>query len=236
MPQTATGKRGNATHGRAAGTRVRTLLVDDQAVFRIGLRLYFSEAMPALGPFGEADSLEAALALAESLPSLAMLDASLEGRPTEETISRLQQAMPGCAVVMMGSAPDAIQAALALDAGARGFLLKTAAPELFLTAARAALSGETWVQPELSHALHAELSRRVRGVEEVPHSGGRLTPRQAEILKLVAMGLRNAEIAERLTISEQTVKTHVAAILRRLNVRSRLQAARVAIETRLAKT
>jgi len=236
VPQTATSRRGNAAHGRAAGTRVRTLIVDDQAVFRIGLRLYFSEAMPALGPFGEADSLEAALALAGSRPSLAMLDASLEARPTAENVSRLRQAMPGCAVVMMGSAPDATQVALALDAGARGVLLKTASPEMFLAAARAALSGETWVQPELSRALYADLSRRVRGAEEVRQSGSRLTARQAEILNLIAMGLRNAEIAERLTISEQTVKTHVAAILRRLDVKSRLQAARVAIESRLAKT
>jgi len=236
VPQTATRKRDNVAHGHAAGTRVRTLIVDDQAVFRIGLRLYFSEAMPALGPFEEADSLEAALALAGSRPSLAMLDASLEGRPTEENVSRLREAIPGCAVVTMASVADAAQAALALDAGARGVLLKTAPPEMFLTAARAALSGETWVQPELSHAVYAELSRRLRGAEESRRPATKLTTRQLEILRLIAMGLRNAEIAERLTISEQTVKTHVAAILRRLDVKSRLQAARVAIETRLAKT
>lgn len=236
MPQTATRKRDKVTSSRAAGTRVRTLIVDDQAVFRIGLRLYLSDAMPALGPIEEADSLEAALALARSHPSLAMLDASLEDRPLEENISRLREAAPGCAVVMMASVPDAAQTALALDAGARGFLLKTAPPEIFLTAARAALSGETWVQPELSRALYSELSKRVRGAEDTPRSTTKLTARQGEILRLIAMGLRNAEIAERLTISEQTVKTHVAAILRRLDVKSRLQAARVAIEARLAKT
>ena len=236
MPQTTTTKRHNVAHGRAAGTRVRTLIVDDQAVFRIGLRLYFSEAMPALGPFEEAASLEAALALAGSRPSLAMLDASLEGRPTEENVSRLREAVPGCAVVTMASVVDAAQATGALDAGARGVLLKTAPPEMFLAAAQAALAGETWIQPELSRALYSDLSTRLRRAEEVRQPASKLTARQLEILRLIAMGLRNAEIAERLTISEQTVKTHVAAILRRLDVKSRLQAARVAIETRLAKT
>jgi len=100
-------------------------------------------------------------------------------------------------------------------------------------ALRSVINGSTWIQPELMQQLYSEFANSPQALEAADTADVDLTPRQLEVLRLVTQGLRNSEIADHLTISEQTVKTHVAHLLEKLGVGSRLQAARYAISRRL---
>jgi DNA-binding NarL/FixJ family response regulator len=112
-------------------------------------------------------------------------------------------------------------------------MLKTLPPEEMVAALKEIVRGGKWIQPDLTQQLYADVAAGAVAGVAGPGLEIDLTPRQLEILRLVAQGLRNAEIAEQLTISEQTVKTHVARLLEKLGVSSRLQAARYAISKKL---
>ncbi len=211
---------------------VRTIVIDDQLVFRLGLRMYLVGALPEVEWQGEADSTEAGLALMERVqPELALVDAFLGDSSIGETLTKLREKCPLCRLVVFASFPDSKNLAQAASAGADGYMLKTLAPDQMIAALREVLRGVKWVQPELAQQLYSDFAR---GAAEAGTLGDiDLTPRQLEVLRLVAQGLRNSQIAEQLTISEQTVKTHVAHLLEKLGVSSRLQAARYAISKKL---
>lgn len=232
--QAAMSRSRQAGEGRGRPRTIRTVVIDDQLVFRLGLRMYLGGALTDIEWLGEAETLEAGLALVErAQPDLVLLDAFLGDESIADVLTKLRGKCSHCRLVVFAAYPDSRNLALAASSGAAGYMLKTLPPDQMVAALREVLRGEKWFQPDLAHQLYAEFARGPSADAAVPGLEVNLTPRQLEILRLIAEGLRNAEIAERLTISEQTVKTHVARLLEKLGVSSRLQAARYAISKKL---
>lgn len=224
------------SHRARGGASTKTVILDDQLVFRLGLRMYLAEAMPEIDWAGEADSMATGLSLVErEQPNLVLMDAFLSDNPIAEALSAIRQRQQDARVVLFANYADLRNLAQAASAGASGYMLKTLPPAQVVDVLRNILSGETWIQPELMQQLYTEFAHGPEATvvaSESPDTAG-LTPRQLEVLRLVAQGLRNSEIADQLVISEQTVKTHVAHLLEKLGVTSRLQAARYAITNKL---
>ena len=207
---------------------VRVLLVDDHPVVRQGLRALLS-TQDGIEVVGEADDGEAAVAAAERLsPDVVLMDVVMPGMDGIEALRRIGERRPQTRVVMLTSYADERRAMEAVDAGASGFLLKDASPRDVAAAIRAAHRGEAVLHPSVAAKLLAERRRP-------PAAHADLTARELEVLRLIARGLQNKQIAAQLHVSEKTVKTHVSAILRKLDVTDRTQAAMYAVRERLAE-
>jgi two-component system nitrate/nitrite response regulator NarL len=205
---------------------IRAIIVDDQRLFRLGLRIYLADAMPELEIVGEADSGGDGVALARAeKPDLVLLDASLSDQATEQVIQELRQAAPEANLVLFASARNQGDLALALTARVDGYLLKAIEPEKLVEGLREVVQGVVWTQPDLAMSRYEEAGPIAHPHRLLPERVQPLTPRQLDVLRLIARGLRNPEIARRLHISDETVKTHVTSLLRKLGVRSRVQAA-----------
>ena len=199
-------------------TKIHVLLADDHPALRMGLRVLLDRA-PDIEVVGEADDGNAALALIESLrPDVAVLDCQLpgiEGAAVAEAVTRRKWPVR---VVALSAYDDDRYLAGMMAAGAVGYLLKNEAPGQIVAAVQAAMRGETlWT---------AEQTARVeRWRAEVAHVRDSLTDREREVLRLVADGLSNKEIAQALYITVRTADFHVSNILRKLGVISRVEAA-----------
>ncbi len=217
-----------------AVTPLRVVVADDEPLVRQGLRMVL-ELEPGLEIVAEAcDGLEAVALAHEHRPDLVLLDIRMPRLDGIEATKRIC-ADPGLAgtraVVLTTFADDALLVA-AVRAGSSGYLLKSMPPEDIRAAVRAAVSGQTPVAPRLVARLLREYAeRQVPAALEL----GRLTDRETDVLREIASGRSNAEIAARLFVSEGTVKTHVAGILRKLGVRDRTQAAVAAYELGLVR-
>jgi DNA-binding NarL/FixJ family response regulator len=214
---------------------LRTVVIDDQLVFRLGLRMYLGTALREIEWVGEAETTDAGLTTVQrARPDLVLLDAFLGDESIADLLTRLRALAPEAKVVVFAGYADSKNLALAASNGASGYMLKTLQPDQIVAGIRQVLSGAQWIQPDLAQQLYADFARgglTSDGVATLTDYD--LTPRQLEVLRLLALGLRNSEIADKLTISEQTVKTHVAHLLEKLGVSSRLQAARYAISRKL---
>jgi two-component system, NarL family, response regulator LiaR len=207
---------------------IRVLLVDDHPVVRQGLRALLS-TQDGIDVVGEAGDGEAAVAAADRLsPDVVLMDVVMPGMDGVEALRRIGERRPQTRVVMLTSYADERQAMEAVDAGASGFLLKDASPRDVASAIRAAHRGEAVLHPSVAAKLLAERRRP-------PAAHADLTARELEVLRLIARGLQNKQIATELHVSEKTVKTHVSAILRKLDVTDRTQAAMYAVRERLAE-
>jgi DNA-binding NarL/FixJ family response regulator len=210
------------------GSSLRVLLVDDEPLVRQGLRLIL-EAEPDLLVVGEADSGAEAVTLARALePDVVCMDVRMpdvDGIRATELVLRLPRP-PKVLVVTTFSSDDFVLGAL--RAGAAGFVLKRArAPEL-VAAVRAVAVGDSLLYPDAVRALALAAYR-----PPVRRDAPALTRRETEVLALVAQGLSNAEVAARLVLGTETVRTHVAALLRKLGARDRTQAVVLAYEAGL---
>jgi DNA-binding NarL/FixJ family response regulator len=220
------------TAGSAPQT-ITILLVDDHAVVRRGLRA-FAEIEPALEVLGEAEDGEQAIAmlrerltLGQPLPDVVLLDLVMPRMNGVEATSRIIALVPEVKVVILTSFGEVERVHAALAAGAAGYLLKDAEPEEVTAAVRAAAAGEVHLDPSVAR----ELTRRMTA----PNIGlSSLTPREREILALVAEGHGNRGIARRLGIGERTARTHVSNVLSKLQLSSRTQAALFAIRQGIA--
>lgn len=198
-------------------TTIRVLVADDHAVVRSGLSQLLATA-PDLELAGEASDGEAAVAAAESSGAdVILMDISMPGLDGVEATRRIVARDPDAKVVMLTSFADNRKILDALEAGASGYLLKHAGPDELLNAIRAAAAGEAPLDPKAARALLD--SRRM------PSADKALSAREQEVLRLVAQGLANKQIARRLAISERTVKAHLTNIFGRLGVSDRTQAA-----------
>lgn len=211
---------------------VRLVLADDEPLVREGLRMVL-ELDPDLLVVGEAsDGVEAVALVREHRPDLALLDVRMPRLDGLGATRRIRDEASPSAVVILTTFADDDLLAEAVRAGARGYLLKSMPPDQIRSSVHAAARGDTMVAPALVGRLVGELA--ARRVAPSPRLE-RLTDRERDVLQGVAAGLSNQEIAGRLFIGEGTVKTHVAAILRKLEVRDRTQAAVAAYELGLVR-
>jgi NarL family two-component system response regulator LiaR len=212
------------------GKRIRLLIVDDHAVVREGLQaLIISE--PDIEVVGEAaDGLEA-VRLARALqPDVILLDLVMPRKSGLEAIVEIKQDNPEARILVLTSFADDDKVFTAIKSGALGYLLKDSLPHELLQAIRDTNRGESSLHPAIARKLVQELNRP----SDLPPSGDPLTGRELEVLKLVAQGLSNQEIAEKLAITERTARTHVVNILGKLHLANRTQAALYALREGLA--
>jgi DNA-binding NarL/FixJ family response regulator len=210
---------------------IRVLLVDDQELVRAGFRVILS-SRPDLEVVGEAADGYAALEQARSLrPDVICMDVQMPGLDGLDATRRIvADADATGTVLVLTTFDDDDSLFRALDAGASGFLLKTATPEQLVDAVRVLAAGDALLAPEVTRRV----IERFGGRPAVPTELRELTEREADVLRLVARGLSNAEIAAELTVGEATVKTHVSNVLLKLGVRDRVQAVVRAYETGFA--
>ncbi|WP_019630292.1 response regulator [Actinomadura atramentaria] len=213
---------------------IRVLLADDEAMIRAGVRAILA-ADPGVEVVAEAgDGREAvALALAHR-PDVALLDVRMPRLDGLAAAAELRRAAPDVGVVMLTTFGEDEYIARALADGASGFLLKSGDPHELLAGVRAVADGAAFLSPKVAHRVITELSGgRLEHAARARRRAAALTPREREVLALLGRGLSNAEIAARLHIVEGTVKAYVSAILTRLDVRNRVQAAIIAYEADL---
>jgi len=213
---------------------IRLLVVDDHTLFRRGLIALLSQ-YPQVRVVGEAaDAGEAQRRAAELAPDLVLLDNHLPGVRGIDALPGLMEAAPGARVLMLTVSEDENDLALALKAGAAGYVLKTIDGDALLQAIERCAGGESVISPELTGKLVTAF-RAVHGPAptlEAPVDDplATLSQRERQIVRHIALGQSNKEIARALDIAETTVKIHVQHILRKLGLSSRVQAAVVATE------
>lgn len=210
---------------------IRLLLVDDQALFREGLRMLFS-AQPDLEVVGEAGDGEEALRQAARLrPDVVLMDLRMPLLDGVAATRRLRAVQPECRAIALTTFDDDEYVFEALRAGAVGYLLKdVSSPKLF-EAVRAAARGESFLQPSVAAKVVAEFARL--SAPAPTFLAEPLSERERQVLRLVAEGATNREIAAQLFIAEGTVKNHVTSILGKLGASDRTQAALKAKELHL---
>lgn len=196
---------------------IRVVIADDHAVVRTGLAQLLSTADDVELVGVAADGDEAIALVAANGPDVVLMDLSMPGIDGVEATRRITGAGSDARVVVLTSFSDDRHIAEALDAGAVGYVLKHAGPDELLGAIRSAAAGDVPLDPKAARVLLAGLGRR-RAVTE-------LSPREEEVLRLVAEGLANKQIARRLQITERTVKAHLTRVFDRIGVADRTQAA-----------
>lgn len=209
---------------------IRVLIVDDHAVVREGLRSLIGYE-PGLELVGEAqDGIEAMFKAREQQPDVMLLDLVMPRQDGLETIRQFQAELPEVRILVLTSYAEDDKVFTAIKSGARGYLLKDSSPDDLLKAIREVYRGESSLHPTIARKLMREMSQP----SQLPPAEDPLTPREMDVLKLVARGMGNQEISEELVISVQTVRTHVSNILRKLHVANRTQAALFALREGIA--
>jgi DNA-binding NarL/FixJ family response regulator len=213
---------------------VGVLVVDDQALVRRGFRMIL-EIEPDLRVVGEAADAEEAVARAAELrPDVVLMDVRMPGRNGIAATREILAATPEVRVVMLTTFDMDEYVYEALQAGASGFLLKDVEPELLVAGIRAVHAGESLLAPTVTRRMiESFLERTPKVSRQSRKQWETLTPREQEILGLLARGLTNQEIATKLVLSETTVKTHVGRVLTKLGLRDRVQAVIYAYESDL---
>ena len=209
-------------------SNLRVLIIDDHTLFRDGLQgLLERHNIDVVGSLGDGHE---GIRLAQELkPDIVLLDMRMPKLTGLEVLKQLQQNNFESPIAMLTTSNDERDLVEALRNGAKGYLLKDMEPDDVVAALREIVKGETVVAPNLTQIL----ARVVKGepiLESEPSPIDDLTPREAEILSLLAEGQSNKVIARNLGISDGTVKLHVKAILRKLNIHSRVEAAVIAVE------
>lgn len=215
---------------------IRILLIDDHTLFRSGVSALL-QRQPDLEVVGEAsDGVEGVKRAKQHLPDVVLLDLNMPGLSGLETLQLLVEDLPETAVVMLTVSEEADELTAAMRAGARGFLLKSIDADALVAAIRKAASG----QPVITEHMTAKLVEQMRKPAQsasasgapgaVRASGESLTARERDIVRELARGASNKEIARTLDLAESTVKIHVRNILRKLGLTSRVQVAIYAIE------
>jgi DNA-binding NarL/FixJ family response regulator len=200
---------------------IRILIVDDHGVVRDGVRMYLG-LDPELEVVGEAASGEEALQLArERQPDVVLMDLLMPGMDGVTATEIIRRELPDTEVIALTSVLEDQAIYRAMRAGASGYLLKNTKADELVRAIKAAAAGQVQLSPEVATLLMREVG--------VPDSPEKLTGRETEVLRLLARGKANKEIAAELFIGEKTVKTHVSNILSKLGVASRTQAALYAV-------
>jgi DNA-binding NarL/FixJ family response regulator len=216
------------------GEEPRVLIADDQTLVRSGFRLILSSAgIPVVAE--AADGVEASAAVLKHRPDVVLMDIRMPEMDGLEATRRILAAKsaPDLRIVILTTFDLDQYVYAALTAGASGFPLKDVTPEYLVAAVRLVRSGDALLAPSITRRLVSRFAPAVEGSSALSRDLSVLTARELEVLGLIARGLSNAEIASALTLSEATVKTHVARILSKLRLRDRVQAVVLAHETGL---
>jgi DNA-binding NarL/FixJ family response regulator len=225
--------RGHTERVAGPGEPIRVLVADDQQLLRAGFRVIL-QSEPGIEVVGEAVDGVDAVALSRSLrPDVVLMDIRmprLDGLAATEHLMKLPD---GPRVVVLTTFDQNEYVVRALRAGAYGFLLKDAPAARLVSAVRAAAHGDALIEPAITRRLVEQFAAALPPAEPagVPDALTALTDRELEVLRLIARGLSNAEIAGEITVAETTVKTHVARILAKLGIRDRVQAVVLAYES-----
>jgi DNA-binding NarL/FixJ family response regulator len=212
---------------------IRVVIADDQPLVRSGFRMILDER-PDLELVGEAENGEQAIELARSLdPDVILMDVRMPGLDGVEATRRLVEEGTRARILVLTTFDVDEYVYAAVVAGASGFLLKDVEPEQLVDAIRVVAAGNSLFGPAATQRLVERFA--AGGGPSEPRSLDALTEREREILVLIASGLSNAELAQRLHLSETTVKTHVSAVLRKLGVRDRVQAVIAAYDAGLVR-
>ncbi|MEU6997941.1 response regulator transcription factor [Nonomuraea sp. NPDC046570] len=211
----------------------RVVIVDDQALVRTGFRMIL--ASDGIDVVAEAaDGAEAVAAVRRTRPDVVLMDIRMPRMDGLEATRRILTGGADETRVLILTTYDLDQYVYAaLTAGASGFLLKDVTPEHLVAAVRLVRSGDALLAPTITRRLVERFARRDDAKATLHRDLSELTPRELEVLRLLATGLSNAELADRLTLSATTVKTHVTRILSKLGLRDRVQAVVLAYETGL---
>ncbi len=217
-----------AVESRPDDAPVRVLLVDDHALVRRGLRHVLAER--GLEIVGEAGDGAAAVRLVlDRRPEVVLMDLNMPGTSGIEATRELARRAPGVRVVVLTISASSADILAAITAGACGYLLKTAPPEEVEAAVRAAAAGQTVISPTIASTLVDHVREHER-LQTVPRPvAEELSEREVEVLRLLAEGRENAEIAQELYISLATVKHHISNILTKLGAKNRVEAAVLAV-------
>jgi DNA-binding NarL/FixJ family response regulator len=212
---------------------IRVLIADDQQLLRAGFRVIL-QAEPGIDVIGEAEDGVDAIAQASALrPDVVLMDIrmpKLDGLAATEHLMKLPD---GPRVVMLTTFDENAYVVRALRAGAYGFLLKDAPASRLIAAVRAAAGGDALIEPSITRRMVEQFAALPSSGEPaaIPAAMASLTERELEVLRLVARGLSNAEIAAEIMVADTTVKTHVARLLTKLGLRDRVQAVVLAYES-----
>jgi DNA-binding NarL/FixJ family response regulator len=219
-----------------AGTDpIRVLVVDDHALFRRGLQMVLG-AEDDIEVVGEAsDGTEALKVAAETTPDIVLMDVRMPRRGGIDATMAIKEAVPSAKIIMLTISDEEGDLFDAIKAGAMGYLLKEISIEEVASAVRAVFNGQSLISPSMASKLLNEFATMVRKdddrQQQVPTP--RLTDREMEVLKLVAKGMNNRDIAKKLFISENTVKNHIRNILEKLQLHSRMEAVVYAVREKL---
>lgn len=220
-------ERGTALRADRATAPIRVVLADDHALVRRSLRLLL-DGEDGLAVVAEAGDLSSVLRHVHGhVPNVLVLDLQMPGGSSIEAIRRLREQVPGTEIVVLTMEQSPAFAQRAIDAGAVGFVLKDRADTELPAAVRRAVRGEEYVSPHVAAGLDA-LRRMV--------NGDGLSPRETEVLRLIALGHTSAEIARKLHLSRRTIETHRASIHRKLGLATRAELVHFALRRHLVGT
>src|SRR5690348_653254 len=213
---------------------IRVLVVDDHALFRRGLEIVLAaeEDIQVVGEAG--DGAEAVEKAADLLPDIVLMDVRMPKRGGIEACTSIKEVAPSAKIIMLTISDEEADLYDAIKAGATGYLLKEISTDEVATAIRAVADGQSQISPSMASKLLTEFKSMIQRTDErrlVP--APRLTDRELEVLKLVATGMNNRDIAKELFISENTVKNHVRNILEKLQLHSRMEAVVYAMREKL---
>ncbi len=214
---------------------IRVLVVDDQALVRGGFRMIL-EAKEDMAVVGEAgDGREAVELAARTRPDVVLMDVRMPGMDGVEATRRIVASGSAARVLILTTFDLDEYVFAALRAGASGFLLKDVRPPELVEAIRVVARGEALLAPTVTRRLLDRFVDALPADDGPPPDLGELTARELEVLRLVTRGLSNAEVAQRLVLTDATVKTHVSSVLRKLGLRDRVQLVVLAYETGLVR-
>ncbi len=221
------------TNGGDGSEPVRVLVVDDQELFRRGLTMLLASE-DGIDVVGEAGDGIEGTTLAESVaPDVVLLDVRMPRRSGIEACLAIKESVPSAKIIMLTVSDEEADLYEAVKSGASGYLLKDSSIEEVAQAVRVVSEGQSLISPSMAVKLIDEFKQISRPEKGAVGGGLRLTDRELEVLRLVATGMNNREIAKQLVISENTVKNHVRNILEKLQLHSRMEAVMYAVKEKL---
>ena len=217
-------------HGTKGLDELRVLVVDDHDLFRTGLRNLLEEE--GVNVVGEAENGETAIRLASDLtPDVVIMDLNMPGAGGVATTRRLSSLAPLSRVVVLTISADDDDVMNAVMAGACGYLLKDSSIQELIAGIRAASEGESLISPQIAAKVLQRLRAQSKDADAAETIRAELSDRELQVLKLIANGKDNAQIARELFISPKTVKNHISNILMKLQIENRIQAAVYAVRS-----